>query len=225
MSGVVAILGAVLLLAIILRLGTAALVVTGLAGDVARFQVRSAFFGVGFTTSEAEMIVTHPARRRLIQSLMLLGSVGITGVIGSAVLTFARNKGSVWLPIVVLVLGLVLLWALTSWQLLDRFLTRRFERVLRRWTDLDTHDYSALLRLSSEYAVRQLSLAPGGRLDGQALADVLPHIEGVVLLGIAREDGTYLGAPPLSTVLLGGDTVTVYGRDEALDTLSGPEPR
>jgi Trk K+ transport system NAD-binding subunit len=77
----------------------------------------------------------------------------------------------------------------------------------------------------SRPAARQLSLAPGGRLDGQALADVLPHFEGVVLLGVAREDGTYLGAPPLSTVLLGGDTVTVYGRDEVLATLSGPEPR
>jgi hypothetical protein len=219
-TAVWAILGAVVVLALILRIGTAALIVSGVPRDVAAFQVRSAFFGVGFTTSEAELIVNHPFRRRLIQFLMLLGSIGITGVIGSAVITLARTDGSVLLPIAVLAGGLALLWALTSWQPVDRFIVRHFERLLRRWTTLDDHDPEALLRLSDDYTVRQFDVQADGRLDGQAVADLLPQAHRVVLLGIERADGTYLGAPDRGEVLHGGDRLTVYGRDEVLEALA-----
>lgn len=224
MAGVIAILAAVALLAAILRLGTAALVVTGLARDIARFQVRSAFFGVGFTTSEAEAVVNHPARRRIVQALMLLGSIGITSVIGSAVLTLARGGDSLVGPLLALAAGLLGLWALTSWAPLDRALVRFFERLLRRYTKLDTQDYTALLRLSSDYTIRQFTLHAGGQLDGRSLTDVLPGVSGLVLLGIERADGDYIGAPDLTTVLHGGDTITVYGRDDALAEIDRQVP-
>ena len=222
MTGVLVILAAVAVLAMILRVGTAALVVSGLSREVARFQVRSAFFGVGFTTSEAEVIVNHPFRRKLVQALMLLGAVGITSVIGSGVLTFARSDNdSVLLPILVLAGGLAVLWALASWKPLDHVLTRFFERVLRRYTTIDTQDYQALLRLSGEYTIRRFQLRPDGVLVGRSIAELLPEGRRVVLLGIERADGTYLGAPPLETVLQADDMVTVYGRDEVLEGFRG----
>jgi hypothetical protein len=223
MIGVLAILGAVLLLAIILRLGTAALLVSGLSRDVARFQVRSAFFGVGFTTSEAETITDHPFRRRLVQALMLLGSIGITSVIGSAVLTFATTEDSIVLPLIALIAGLVVLYGLASWKWLDRRIVRLFERVLRRYTDLDTHDYHALLRISDDYAIRQFVLRPGGRAVGRAIGDVVGDTP-LVLLGIER-DGAYIGAPERDTVLQAGDLVTAYGRNELLEAVSAHTPQ
>ena len=48
------------------RIATVALVHTGLGRETARFQACSAFTGVGFTTSEAEGIVSHPVRRRIV---------------------------------------------------------------------------------------------------------------------------------------------------------------
>jgi hypothetical protein len=48
-----------------LRVATSALVMTGMARESARFQARSAFLGVGFTTGEAESVVDHPVRRRI----------------------------------------------------------------------------------------------------------------------------------------------------------------
>ena len=225
MTAVWAILAAVLVLAMILRVGTAALIVSGVSRDVAAFQVRSAFFGVGFTTSEAEMIVNHPFRRRLVQVLMLLGSIGITGVIGSAVVTLARTDDSVWLSLGVLFGGLLLLWGLTSWRPVDRVIVRFFERVLRRWTNLDTHDYEALLRLARDYEIRQFTVHDGGRLDGRTLAELVPQARRVVLLGLERHDGTYLGAPTLDTTLKGGDRLTVYGQAATLEAMAAREHR
>lgn len=223
MTAVWGILGAVVVLALILRVGTAALIVSGVSRDVAAFQVRSAFFGVGFTTNEAEMIVNHPFRRKLIQVLMLFGSIGITGLIGSAVVTLARTEGNVLLPIAVLVGGLALLWALTTWRPVDRLLLRFFERLLRRWTDLETHDYAALLRLSGDYEIRQFTIHDGGLLEGRSLRELVPRADRVVLLSVERRDGTYLGAPTLETTLQGGDILTVYGKTETLRTMASRE--
>lgn len=223
MTAVWGILGAVLVLALILRIGTAALIVSGVSRDVAAFQVRSAFFGVGFTTSEAEMIVNHPFRRKLIQTLMLLGAIGITGLIGSAVVTLARTEDSVIMPAIVLAVGLILLWALTTWRPVDRLVIRFFERLLRRWTDLDTHDYSALLRLSGDYEIRQFTIHHGGILDGRSLRELVPRQQRVVLLGVERRDHTYLGAPSLDTTLQGGDVLTVYGQHETLEGMAARE--
>jgi hypothetical protein len=223
-SGVYAILGAVLLLGLTLRIGTAVLVVTGLSRDIARFQVRSAFFGVGYTTSEAEAVVNHPVRRRTVQALMLLGSVGITGVIGSAVITLARTD-DVLVPILVLAGGLFALWLLTTWQALDRLISRLLERLLRRWTDLDTHDYHALLRISSDYLVQQITVRSDAVIVGHSLAEARDRVPGLVLLGIEHADGSYVGAPSVDTTIRAGDTLTVYGHTDALEALEARAPR
>ena len=48
---------------IITRVATMALAATGLSYDVARFQARSALSGVGYTTSESEMIANRQRGR------------------------------------------------------------------------------------------------------------------------------------------------------------------
>ncbi|MCH7752169.1 MAG: hypothetical protein IH898_08455 [Planctomycetes bacterium] len=58
---------------IVIRVGTMALMLTGLSRESARFQAHSAFTGVGFTTQESESIVEHPVRRHLTMGLMMLG--------------------------------------------------------------------------------------------------------------------------------------------------------
>ena len=72
---------------------------TGLSRDIARFQMRSAFFGVGYTTAEAETIVNHPVRRKIVQMLLVAGAIGISGVVGSSILTLARREDSILAPL------------------------------------------------------------------------------------------------------------------------------
>ena len=54
------VLAAILVSLLVTRVAAIALSVTGLSRESARFQARSAFTGVGFTTSEAESVVNHP---------------------------------------------------------------------------------------------------------------------------------------------------------------------
>jgi len=73
---------------LITRIATIALLHTGLSRESARFQARSAFTGVGFTTAESEKVVNHPVRRRILLLLMLLGNAGVATAMSSLILTF-----------------------------------------------------------------------------------------------------------------------------------------
>ena len=63
---VIALLVIALVSLLAVRVAATALMMTGLSWDTASFQAYSAFFGVGFTTKEAELVVNHPVRRRII---------------------------------------------------------------------------------------------------------------------------------------------------------------
>ena len=72
---------------LIVRIGAIALEMTGMEKSRARFQALSVFSGTGITTREAEMVVGHPRRRKIVTYLMILGNAGIVSVIATFVLS------------------------------------------------------------------------------------------------------------------------------------------
>src|SRR4051794_6231831 len=97
----------VLVSLLITRVGTIALTLTGMSTESARFQARSAFFGVGFTTMEAESVVNHPVRRRIVLWLILLGNAGVISVIATLMISFGRGGGQEGLRLLILFGGLI----------------------------------------------------------------------------------------------------------------------
>jgi hypothetical protein len=94
MVALISVLVIVLLSLLVVRVATVALSLTGMSREAARFQARSALTGVGFTTSEAEDVVTHPVRRRIVGGLMLLGSAGLVTAVSSLILSFGGARCS-----------------------------------------------------------------------------------------------------------------------------------
>lgn len=207
---------------IITRVATMALAATGLSYDVARFQARSALSGVGYTTTESEMIANHPVRRRIISTLMVLGRTEIVAGAGALVLSFVHAKGDhdIASRVAVLAAGLAVLAVAVRTEAINRPLSAAIAWGLRRWSGLDIRDYVTLLGLSGDYAVVQVRAEPDGWLAGRNLADLDLPAEGVVVLGLTRGDGTYLGAPTGRTLVQPHDTLLLYGRAEQLAALS-----
>lgn len=73
---------------LIARIATVALTLTGVSREIARFQARSALTGTGFTTTEAETIVGHPVRRRIVMYPMVLRNAGLVTAVSSFILSF-----------------------------------------------------------------------------------------------------------------------------------------
>ena len=69
----------------IVRVAAVFLEHTGISRDVARVQAMSALSGTGFTTSESELILQTPERRRILVILMITGSVGLASVVATVV--------------------------------------------------------------------------------------------------------------------------------------------
>ena len=203
---------------LVTRVATVALTVTGMTRESARFQARSALTGAGFTTSESEMVVNHPVRRRIVMALMLLGSVGlVTGVAGllAGMLGAAEADQRLFRAGLLLVaLMVVYLISLSNW--VDRRLSRMIVRLLRRYTHLEVQDYARLLHLAGEYSVKEMAVRPGDWLAGRSLGELRLKDEGVLVLGLVQRDGTYIGVPRKETVIAAGDVVIVYGCDAIL---------
>lgn len=221
MIAIASLLIVVTLSILVTRVATVALTHTGMSREAARFQARSAFTGAGFTTQEAEMVVNHPIRRRIVLLLMLLGNAGIVTAVSSLMLGFVNEStsSSFWVKIVSLAGGIGLLWYLASSKWVDRYLSRLIDWMLRRFTRLEVTDYASLLRLKGDYRLGEIEMQEDDWLTGQTLREANLRQEGVNVLGITRGDGNYMGAPTGETQVKAGDVLIVYGREECLQEI------
>ena len=205
----------------VVRIGAVALEMTGLSKDLAVFQAQSAFSGVGFTTSESESVVGHPARRRIIRVLMLTGNAGIASAVASVVLTFYKGSGQdLALRLGLVIAGLTVLWMLSASRLLDRCMTRVIRACLKRWIRLEVRDYSRLLEMDKGYTVSEIDVGPDDWLSNRNISELGLPREGVLVLGVRRANGNYIGAPYGDTHILPGDVLTCYGPEKVLKDLS-----
>lgn len=225
MVAIISLLVVLIVSLLIVRIATVALALTGLSQPLARFQARSAFTGAGFTTSESEKVVQHPVRRRIIMLLMLLGNAGIVTAVSSLILTFVGTggthgvTGTLWFRVLVLSMGLAALWSIAHSKWIDQRMSNWIASALKRWTDLEVRDYAGLLHLSGDYAVVEMQVEPNNWLADRELSQLKLADEGVLVLGIEKEGGVYLGAPRGKTKLLAGDTVIMYGPRHTLADL------
>jgi Trk K+ transport system NAD-binding subunit len=76
-----------------------------------------------------------------------------------------------------------------------------------------------VLHLAGDYGVIELAVEPQDWLAEQQLAELHLPDEGVLVLGVQRSEGGYLGAPKGTTRVHAGDTLILYGRSPVLADL------
>jgi Trk-type K+ transport system membrane component len=121
----------VLVILAIIKLGSIAFQFTGMEPKMAMFQSLSAFTNTGFTTSAAESVVQHPARRLIASILIFMGYIGIVGMIVTLIRSFAVESG-MWLPtlvrVVFVLLGIYALYFIFIFTPPGRKLGEKFAR-------------------------------------------------------------------------------------------------
>ena len=224
MVAVITLVATLIISLLVTRIGAVALSLTGLSQDAARFQARSAYTGVGFTTLESEQVVNHPVRRRVLMFLMLTGNVGIAVVIASMMATFVQQDqtgtaNTMWVRAFGLTVALFALWVIGTQKFVDQTIEKIIEWALRTWTTIDVTDYVSLLHLANGYVVFEIKVNEGDWVADQPLAESKLTAEGVLVLGIHRANGKYLGSPNGNTQVEVGDVLSVYGLNERLEEL------
>ena len=207
---------------IVVRTGAVALMLTGLSAEAASFQAQSAFMGVGYTTQEAEAVMGHPVRRRVVRVLMLIGYAATASVFASVMTVFTMEEYekshaelAVWILSTLLALFLV-----SSLSIVRNTLTRVLETVLTRSGAVRVRDYEELLRVDKGYAISQLPVAARSWMAGRSLRELRLTDEGVIVLSILRAQGVTLATPSAETRLEAGDKLLCYGLENDLERLT-----
>ncbi|MDQ7013446.1 MAG: TrkA C-terminal domain-containing protein [Planctomycetota bacterium] len=214
---------------LMVRVGAIALMMTGLPRETANFQAISAFFGVGFTTREAELVVSNPVRRRIVQHLIILGNLGITSGLATFIVAILSDGGKHEpqpLEILGIVLGGVLaLFVFFNARPIRAVLDWSIRQSLKRAGIVRPIDYDLMLRVMDGFAVAEMRVAAESDLVGRSLRESGLRDRGVLVLGISRNTGAYVGTPGPDDRLQPGDTLLVYGQEAALRAVgAGADP-
>ena len=226
MAALIALFLIVVISLVVVRVGATALMLTGLSWDHASFQAYSAFFGVGFTTSEAEAVVDHPVRRRIVRDLIIAGNIGLTSALATLVVSFVDKASGLEMAehLGFLLGGAVVLFILTRIGLLQRLLDRIIRFSLRRAGLEKPVNYDLVLRVGSGFCVSELPVRENSPFAGLLLGESRPADAGIIVLGITRANGGYVGVPKRHERLEVGDVLIVYGSEDALAAASsGPD--
>ena len=208
---------------VVVRLGAAALTMTGMSADAANFQAHSAFFGVGFTTREAEMVMSHRVRRRIIRDLIIAGNIGLTSALATLVATFVQDNGTsaTMRTVGLLALGALIFWLVARSKIINSALEWSIRFTLEKSTAVRSMDYEPLLKVESGYCIAEFEVLEGNTLAGRTIAESHPTDIGIVILGISKAEGEFLGAPGPKDRIEIGNAVTVYGHEDAIDEIRG----
>jgi len=206
----------ILLSMLFVRAGAIALVRTGMHYEQAKFQALSAFTATGFTTHEAEKVVNHPTRRKIISVLMVGGYAGIAAVTvsgtSSLVTTATQN-----LPrnILIFFFGLVLIYMIARHIGLMQRWENLVERLLYRSPLFEFEPVEELLHLVEGFGLVKIEVTPASPLAGQSIIQIGTAHKDTLVLGVERGH-TWMHARRMNEPLQAGDQLIVYGHLDRL---------
>jgi len=198
---------------IIVRIAAVAMRITGLPENVARFQCLSALTGAGFTTTESEMIVNYPVRRRIVAILMVLGNLGLISTSATLIVSFVETEQTTEaiLSQAILFLGAIAMTLLILMnKFVDRIMCAVIGNLLRRTTSLGKRHAHRLLQLGDGYSVVEYVVRQEAGLVG---TDLAPTGGPLTLLGVRRE-GSFRTVSEASLMdIFDGDALVYLGMD------------
>ena len=221
MASILPLLIIILISFLVVRVGTNALVLTGMSFPAARFQAISAFFGVGFTTSEAEMVMRHEVRRKVVRHLIVSGNIGLTSALATLIVTFTKESShegiSNYILLGVAVLGVLALGLFFNVSWFIKPMDKLMKRMLESAGVVKALDYDLLLNLEDGYCVSEVKIEKGHPWAGKSLMESRPSDANVVILNIHHRDGGFTGAPNKDDLIAVGDELMVYGASKAVN--------
>jgi TrkA-C domain len=222
MSGIYFILPTLLVILIsflVVRAGAIALMMTGMDEQTARFQALSAYTGTGFTTKEAETVVSNFQRRRIVMWLMIIGYAGIVTVIVTATSSFISSHGFEPLYItLVLIAGVFLMYQLFK----HTGLTRKWEGYIRKRFaksySFEEGTPEQLLHLLEGFGLVRITVTPDWPLETTCISEETCRINNLQVIGIERENH-WIPLPAPEEPMKVGDKVVIYGQLNTLNSM------
>ncbi len=204
---------------LVIRAAGVALMMTGMEWKKARFQALSAFSGTGFTTKEAESVINHPTRRKIVTWLMILGNAGIVTVIVTATSSLATSHGfELPINIIVLIAGIFVIYKIASYKKFTKKWERFIEKKLIKSPVIEEATIEDQLHFLEGYGIVKKIVGQDSPLIGSSLAEWKLNEKGVLVLGIERGKN-WVPIPKATVIIEEEDRLIVYGPHKKLKEL------
>jgi hypothetical protein len=119
-------------------------------------------FGTGFPSKEAEMVVSHPVRRKIILYLIVAGKIGLTSAMATLIVPFVQRDEQSILQnagfILILILSALALGLLFQLPFSKKPLELLQRRLLEGAGNLRAVDYEVLLKVKHGFCVSDLEI-------------------------------------------------------------------
>ncbi|MGB5925768.1 MAG: TrkA C-terminal domain-containing protein [Dehalococcoidia bacterium] len=207
---------AILVSFIIVRIGGFALQLTGIEPEIARFQALSAFSGTGFTTREAERVVGHRTRRRIVTILIILGNAGMVTVIATLVASFTQVSGYMWffIRLAIIIGGIFGLYQIIIRSNVGRRITDWLQRPVMNRILREAPAVEEIFHVEKDWAISLVMIRGSSKSIGLSVADITAEGD-IEILGIDRA-GTYLTRPNSEEEIVVGDRLLVYANRKSV---------
>ncbi|MFB0566292.1 MAG: TrkA C-terminal domain-containing protein [Candidatus Aminicenantaceae bacterium] len=211
---------AILISFLCVRAAAIALMMTGMEKKKARFQALSAFSGTGFTTKEAEIVINHPVRRKIVTWLMIMGNAGIVTVIVTATSSLATSRGyQLPINVIVLAIGIFLIYKLATYKKFLRKWENFIENKLIKYRTFDEEAATEdLLHFLEGFGLVKKIIHENSPLLGSSLSEAKLSEKGILVLGIER-DKNWIPIPKSTEIIEQKDRLVVYGPLKVLKSL------
>lgn len=195
----------------ILWVGSITLEATGMERSKARFQALSALTGTGFTTREAEYIVNHPKRRRIVSWMIFLGNVGIVAFILVMILYLRAGLRAPTPAHIIIMLISILVVGLIAWAGVISKLSNVIINLVRKERQTPAYIAEETLYQTGDFGVVRTSINEKALSAGLRIGDTGLKERNVIVLAIER-DNKVLNLPDAEEELKSGDNLICYGK-------------
>jgi len=228
----------ILVSVVVVRIGAVAFDLTGVEWTQAKFQALSCFSGTGFTTREAEIIVSHPQRRRIASTLMILGNAGLVTLIATFANsirgdTLAKEVNLPFLSIVfpghvvpyvnliIIVTAIFVAFKLFTNNRFSRKLTLKVRQQLIKKNLVHVSSFQELLIAAGDYGVSSVEITEESPIKNLSLKQSRLRQRDITVLAIDR-NGKTRPNPDGEAVILPGDRLVCFGKlQNVRDTVAG----
>ena len=207
------------------RIGAVAFHLTGMDWQSSKFQSLSCFTGTGFTTKEAELIVSNPQRRKIASFLMISGNVGLVALIATFANSIRPVAGRIELPylktvvpasiypLVNLILILFLTYVIVKIFRSEKVkisLTYFLKNTMLRRKIIKKEKFISLAYIGEGHVIVKADVTESNPLINKSIRDSSLGEKGITVLSVEKE-GENIYSPPSDTVINSGDKITCFG--------------
>ena len=225
---------------IVVKVGSVAFELTGLETKQARFQALSAFTGTGFTTKEAELIVSHEQRRKIASILMILGNAGLVTLIATLVNSIGEGSFSpaIFIPyfrdyvpefftpyvnLLLIIITLYIFFKIINYTRVGDFIMNKARQRMLDKNIIKPVSFEEFLLTSGGYGISQIEICKNNPLLDKSLAESKLKQQNILVLSIERGN-EQITNPEANTKIRLSDKLICFGKlDSMRNAACAPE--